>query len=142
MSDSTSVDKRVISQQLANAHQTLEILKSQLRSGAVERDYWTARLNDLSNVLEAVSEHQVSVDQQQRLAALYEVSHVIGSSLDLNEVLNQVMDAIIQLTDAERGFLAARPYSPTFVSALRILSQKGTKWSIAIAVAAPPQASG
>jgi GAF domain-containing protein len=36
---------------------------------------------------------------------LYEVSQVIGSSLDLEIVLNQVMDAIIQLTEAERGFL-------------------------------------
>ena len=43
--------------------------------------------------------------QQARLAALYEVSSQLGSSLDLPEVLNQVMDAIIQLTGAERGFL-------------------------------------
>lgn len=43
--------------------------------------------------------------QQARLAALYEVSSQLGTSLDLSEVLNQVMDAIIQLTDAERGFL-------------------------------------
>lgn len=40
-----------------------------------------------------------------RLAALYEVSSRLGKSLDLQEVLNQVMDAIIQLTRAERGFL-------------------------------------
>lgn len=43
--------------------------------------------------------------QQARLAALYQVSSQLGSSLDLPEVLNQVMDAIIQLTGAERGFL-------------------------------------
>ncbi|MCA9976948.1 MAG: GAF domain-containing protein, partial [Anaerolineales bacterium] len=43
--------------------------------------------------------------QQARLAALYEVSSQLGTSLDLSEVLNQVMDAIIQLTGAERGFL-------------------------------------
>ncbi len=40
-----------------------------------------------------------------RLALLYEVSQTLGSSLDLVEVLNRVMDAIIQLTGAERGFL-------------------------------------
>lgn len=44
-------------------------------------------------------------NQQARLAALYEVSSQLGTSLDLSEVLNQVMDAIIQLTGAERGFL-------------------------------------
>lgn len=43
--------------------------------------------------------------QQARLAALYEVSLQLGASLDLSEVLNQVMDAIIKLTGAERGFL-------------------------------------
>ncbi len=43
--------------------------------------------------------------QQSRLAALYGVSQALGSSLDLDEVLNQVMDAVIGLTHAERGFL-------------------------------------
>ncbi len=40
-----------------------------------------------------------------RLAALYRVSQSLGVSLDLDEVLTQVMDAVIQLTGAERGFL-------------------------------------
>lgn len=43
--------------------------------------------------------------QQTRLAALYEVSAQLGTTLDLTELLNQVMDSIIQLTGAERGFL-------------------------------------
>ena len=43
--------------------------------------------------------------EQARLAALYEVSSQLGASLDLSEVLNRVMDAIILLTGAERGFL-------------------------------------
>lgn len=43
--------------------------------------------------------------REARLSALYEVSSQLGKSLDLSEVLNQVMDSIIQLTDAERGFL-------------------------------------
>ena len=39
------------------------------------------------------------------LAALYGISQAIGSSLDLAEVLNEVMDQIIRLTEAERAFL-------------------------------------
>jgi signal transduction histidine kinase len=52
-------------------------------------------------------ENSVSVPAtlQERLALLYEVSQTLGSTLDLRQVLNQVMDAIIQLTGAERGFL-------------------------------------
>ncbi len=44
-------------------------------------------------------------NEQARLAALYQVSSRLGSSLDLPEVLNQVMDAILELTGAERGFM-------------------------------------
>jgi adenylate cyclase len=40
-----------------------------------------------------------------QLTALYEVSQVVNSTLDLSEVLNIVMDTIISLTEAERGFL-------------------------------------
>jgi signal transduction histidine kinase len=40
-----------------------------------------------------------------RQAAIYQVSQVFSTTLDLDEVLNQVMDAVIQVTGAERGFL-------------------------------------
>ncbi|NUM44341.1 MAG: GAF domain-containing protein [Anaerolineales bacterium] len=44
-------------------------------------------------------------EEQSRLVALYRVSSMLGGSLNLDEVLNQVMDAVIELTRAERGFL-------------------------------------
>lgn len=45
------------------------------------------------------------VSDQGRLAALGRVSHLVGASLHLEDVLTQLMDAIIELTQAERGFL-------------------------------------
>jgi signal transduction histidine kinase len=48
---------------------------------------------------------QSAEQQQARLAALYEVSARLGTTLDLAELLNLVMDSIIQLTGAERGIL-------------------------------------
>ena len=52
---------------------------------------------------------QSSVDalahERQALHALYEVGQSVNSSLELAEVLNQVMDRIIQLTGAERSLL-------------------------------------
>ncbi len=45
------------------------------------------------------------VGEQRQLNVLQEVSRVINSSLDLDVVLQKVMDAIIQLTDAERAML-------------------------------------
>lgn len=44
-------------------------------------------------------------EEQSRLLALYRVSQMLGESLNLNFVLNQVMDAVIELIGAERGFL-------------------------------------
>jgi len=60
-------------------------------------------LQDLLARLEQELTAQAS--EREELAALYDISHVIGSSLDLTEVLNEVMDQIIRLTGAERSFL-------------------------------------
>jgi signal transduction histidine kinase len=55
--------------------------------------------------LEELSQDLSLSQEQTRLAALYRVSQVLGASLDLDQVLNQAMDAVIGLTGAERGFL-------------------------------------
>lgn len=55
--------------------------------------------------VERLSEYLTESSETNKLAALYEMSQVLGTSLDINEVLNQVMDAVIGLTRAERGFL-------------------------------------
>jgi len=46
--------------------------------------------------------------ERQQLRAMQEVGAVINSSLHQAEVLNMVMDSIIELTGAERGFLMLR----------------------------------
>jgi len=52
-------------------------------------------------------EHRLEVQEKERrqMSALHEVGAVINSSLDQTQVLNTVMDTIISLTGAERGFL-------------------------------------
>jgi adenylate cyclase len=67
-----------LSQHLSNLQNLLANLEQELTTQALERD---------------------------EVAALYDISQVIGSSLDLTEVLNEVMDQIIHLTGAERSFL-------------------------------------
>jgi signal transduction histidine kinase len=64
-----------------------------------------AVLQGILKDLDGLSQDLRISHEQSRLAALYSVSHALGSSLDLDEVLNQVMDAVIGLTHAERGFL-------------------------------------
>ena len=90
---------------LTSARQTLAILRSQAQSRRVDAAFFEERLKSVEGVLEQLAAERLQTSQQGRLAKLYEVSRAIGGSLDLQTVLNQVMDAIIALTQAERGFL-------------------------------------
>ncbi|MCK5646948.1 MAG: SpoIIE family protein phosphatase [Anaerolineales bacterium] len=47
-------------------------------------------------------------EPEDRLTTLYRISQTFNSSLDLDDVLNLVMDEIVSVTSAERGFLMLR----------------------------------
>jgi sigma-B regulation protein RsbU (phosphoserine phosphatase) len=49
-----------------------------------------------------------SQSSSDRLALLYRLSQTFNSSLDLDEVLNLVMDEVVAVTRAERGFVTLR----------------------------------
>lgn len=59
----------------------------------------------------------VKRDQEEHanIVALTEISQVVNSSLEINEVLRIVMDTIIRLTKAERGFLMLRNEQAEFI---------------------------
>ncbi len=84
----------------------LEALRRAVQDLLAHTDGPTARsASEIQARLELLAAEFKPSDEQARLAALYEVSRALGSSLKLDEVLNEVMDAVIQLTGAERGFL-------------------------------------
>lgn len=63
-------------------------------------------LNKTQAQLHLVNQHINQIEQEKRrLRGLTEVSYLVNSSLELDDVLESVMDTIIQLTKAERGFL-------------------------------------
>src|SRR5579859_3104393 len=63
-------------------------------------------LASLRDTLEHLAPQLAALEAENaRLRALADTSGVINSSLDLSSVLNEVMDTIIRLTGAERGFL-------------------------------------
>ncbi len=63
-------------------------------------------LATLRDTLDRMAPQLASLEAETaRLRALADTSGVINSSLDLSSVLNEVMDTIIRLTGAERGFL-------------------------------------
>lgn len=64
------------------------------------------QLDKLDHDLDRLGHQFDQVYQERRnLQALAHVGHVVNSSLELDEVLRIVMDTIIKLTNAERGFL-------------------------------------
>jgi len=64
---------------------------------------------NVTSLADAVSQIRKSVNaletERRNLRALADVSEVVNSSLDLDVVLTMVMDTIIRITRAERGFL-------------------------------------
>ena len=66
-------------------------------------------LSNLESMLFRVSK-QVNLMEEERskLLALASTTQAVNSSLDLDEVLQLVMDTIVRLTEAERGFLMLR----------------------------------
>src|SRR5512144_1920089 len=66
-------------------------------------------LKDLENSLEQVSEVLIPFEQRfSHLQALAGIGQVVNSTLEVDEVLQIVMDTIVRLTGAERGFLMLR----------------------------------
>jgi adenylate cyclase len=55
-------------------------------------------------------------EEQTNLVALTEVSQVVNSSLEIDEVLRIVMDTIVRLTGAERGFLMLKDQNGLYVT--------------------------
>lgn len=58
----------------------------------------------------------MDLNRSENILALTDVIQAINSSLELNEVLRIVMDTIIRLTKAERGFLMLRNENGKFVN--------------------------
>jgi adenylate cyclase len=66
-------------------------------------------LKDLENSLSRISEVLIPFEQRfSHLQALAGIGQVVNSTLEVDEVLQIVMDTIVRLTEAERGFLMLR----------------------------------
>jgi signal transduction histidine kinase len=91
--------------EIANMRNNLNLIRSQLKAGRLDEMFLSMQVNKMDNLLERLAQDRTEQSQSSRFEALYNVSRVLGSSLELQTVLDQVMDAIIQLTKAERGFL-------------------------------------
>ncbi len=92
-----------LSQLAGQVRSSLLPLRGSLPANTVEElSQLESRLYRLSQGMTAFAE------ERKNLLALTEISQVINSTLELDEVLRIVMDNIIKLTGAERGFLMLR----------------------------------
>jgi PAS domain S-box-containing protein len=67
------------------------------------------KLDNLESILLQISKRASRVEEERRnLLALAGTTQAVNSSLELDEVLRLVMDTIVRLTGAERGFLMLR----------------------------------
>ena len=74
-------------------------------------------LKSLENSLERLSEVLIPFEQRySHLQALAGIGQVVNSTLEIDEVLQIVMDTIVRLTEAERGFLMLRDERGEMVS--------------------------
>lgn len=66
-------------------------------------------ISSLEGTLFEISRHVSAVEEEHhKLLALAKTTQAVNSSLELDDVLQLVMDTIINLTEAERGFLMLR----------------------------------
>jgi adenylate cyclase len=66
-------------------------------------------IKELENSLVRISEVLIPFEQRfSHLQALAGIGQIVNSTLELDEVLQIVMDTIVRLTEAERGFLMLR----------------------------------
>ncbi len=99
---------KLSTQTINNTQHTLNLIRSQVKTGHVDKDFVLRQLDKIGTIMDAFASEHEAQKSAGRFEALYNVSRVLGTSLDLQTVLDQVMDAVIQLTGAERGFLMLR----------------------------------
>jgi signal transduction histidine kinase len=86
--------------ELQQIRQQVYTLKNQVKIGKLEDRSVARQLEYIENALERIELRQsLEVDRD---TTIHDVAQVLGSSLDLKTVIDQVMDAIIRLTGAER----------------------------------------
>ncbi len=111
--------------EIGSMRHRLNLLRAQIHSGKVDLEFLDKHITQLNDLLERLDHEHRQLKHQRQLEALYNVSRMLSSSLDLETVLDQVMDSIIQLTSAERGFLLLRDEDGQVdVKAVRNLDQQ------------------
>jgi adenylate cyclase len=117
--DSSQTHPTTVHEYVSNLAQQAGKLRAELEK-KTPRDLPSNVVGELSQIAEAlnrVSAQMASFEEEHgNLLALANIGQIINSSLELDEVLRIVMDNIVRLTRAERGFLMLRDESDQMVT--------------------------
>ncbi|MCC6614311.1 MAG: GAF domain-containing protein [Anaerolineae bacterium] len=107
MSDGSSTNT-LADQEFVNLRNGLDLVRMQLSAGQIDGPFLERQLERMLDFVRRAEQEHKLFKREQRFEVLYNVAGLIGASLELQVVLDQVMDAVIELTGAERGFLMLR----------------------------------
>lgn len=105
MFKTTPINEEIISltRKVGDLRIELHALRAHLTPNVLEN------LSSLERALQEVGQQVTAVEEERhKLLAFASTTQAVNSSLELDEVLRLVMDTIVQLTNAERGFLMLR----------------------------------
>ncbi len=110
--ESSTIITLDLKQQVTLLQQMVETLRQEIYQGNLEANRIVFSLNQLGATLNRLSRQVIQLENDHiNLVGLTETGKIVNSTLELNEVLRLVMDTIVRLTGAERGFLMLRESS-------------------------------
>jgi adenylate cyclase len=110
MQDETTTLTLMPDQQLMQISNQINVIRKNLETGKQDAipqvsENLSRLAQHLTGLGETITKHE---EERKDLRALADIGQIVNSSLELSEVLRIVMDTIIRLTGAERGFLMLR----------------------------------
>lgn len=104
------IESDTLKTKLADLKRMAELSLAQLqKASAASAPNTLETVNQFVRSLEALEKRILKIEvERNNLRALAEIGQVVNSSLEVDEVLRIVMDTIVRLSGAERGFLMLR----------------------------------
>jgi PAS domain S-box-containing protein len=136
MEESSTVMLLDLSQQVARLNQLTDQIQEELHKGGMSVPFRVNQcLVQLSGGLTRFGRQIArNEDELKNMRALGDIGKVVNSSLELNEVLRIVMDTIVRLTGAERGFLMLRDDNGNLITRIARNWEQGSIESTEFAV--------
>lgn len=124
MTDSYTLISLDFKEQITLLQNMVEQARTDIRNGAADIPRISVMMTQLSSGMHRLAKQVAQIeDDHNSLMGLVDTGQVVNSTLDLADVLRYVMDTIVRLTGAERGFLMLRdrqkPDAPLTVQVAR-----------------------